>query len=417
MPGAATCLIDDFGPLPVHAPATAADIGELVRQAAANNQAIYPIGGRTMLDLGRPPTRDGWAVSLGKLDQIIDYPARDMTVTVQAGIPIASLQATLTKENQRLPVDVPLAEQATLGGCVAANVSGPHRYGFGTLRDYVIGISFINDRGEEIKAGGRVVKNVAGYDICKLMVGSLGTLGVITHVTLKLKPLPPERAVLLVECEETGINAFLEKVHHSRTRPVCLDILNPAKTALINNQWRDLFPPDAWVGVVGLEDDPETVAWQVQQLLTELSPGCSLEARVGVKAGPVWEALVEQPAKAICQFAWKANMLPSAVAQFCSQAARLPGDPAIQAHAGNGIVLGQDSQTATPARAAEILQSLQEWTAAAKGNVVVVHAPAAWKKTLPVWGKPRGDAKLMQTVKKALDPSNLFNPGRFLDAA
>ena len=111
---------------------------------------------------------------------MIDYPARDMTITVQAGITLGRLQDLLAAENQRLPIDVPRADRATLGGGLAVNVSGPRRFGCGTLRDYVIGISIVNDEGQEIKAGGRVVKNVAGYDLCKLHVGALGTLGVIT---------------------------------------------------------------------------------------------------------------------------------------------------------------------------------------------------------------------------------------------
>src|SRR5262249_22812669 len=160
--------------------------------------AIYPLGGRTMLDLGLPPTRPGLAIDLRRFDAVIDYPARDMTVTVQAGLTVAKLQALLAAENQRLPIDVPHAEQATLGGALAANVSGPRRYGFGTLRDYVIGISVVNDEGQEVKAGGRVVKNVAGYDLCKLYVGSLGTLGIITQVTLKLRPQPMAQTLILL---------------------------------------------------------------------------------------------------------------------------------------------------------------------------------------------------------------------------
>src|SRR5437764_7903752 len=113
-----------------------------------------------------------------------------MTVTVQAGITVAKLQETLAAEGQWLPVDVPRPERATLGGAVALNKSGPRRLGYGTLRDYVIGISFVTDDGREVKAGGRVVKNVAGYDLMKLQTGSVGTLGVITQLTLKVRPKP-----------------------------------------------------------------------------------------------------------------------------------------------------------------------------------------------------------------------------------
>src|SRR6516164_4771035 len=196
----ANCYIDGFGPLPFVQPVSIIHLGELVRSAAAAGQGVYPIGGGTRLHLGYPPTKPGVAVDLRGLDQVLDYPARDMTITVQAGITMANLQTLLAKENQQLPVDVPLADRATLGGAIATNASGPRRYGYGTLRDYVIGISAINDEGHEIKAGGRVVKNVAGYDLCKLYIGSLGTLGVITQVTLKLKPRPDEHALITLAC-------------------------------------------------------------------------------------------------------------------------------------------------------------------------------------------------------------------------
>ncbi len=121
---------------------------------------------------------------------VIDYPARDMTVTVEAGFALRDLQRLLASERQRLPVDCPKPEEATLGGMVATNASGSRRFGNGTLRDYVIGISAVDGHGTAFKAGGRVVKNVAGYDFCKLLTGSVGTLGVITQVTLKVRPLP-----------------------------------------------------------------------------------------------------------------------------------------------------------------------------------------------------------------------------------
>src|SRR5205814_7557519 len=205
-----TCLIDGFGPIPVVEPVTVAEVSGVVRRAAQEGQAIYPLGGRTMLDLGLPPGRPGLAVSTTALSQVIDYPARDMTITVQAGITLARLQELLRAENQRLPVDVPQSERATLGGALAVNVSGPRRYGFGTFRDYVIGITVVNDEGHEAKAGGRVVKNVAGYDLCKLHIGALGTLGIITQVTLKLKPRPEEQALLTLGCDSDAVEPLLE---------------------------------------------------------------------------------------------------------------------------------------------------------------------------------------------------------------
>src|SRR5262249_55125050 len=134
-----TCLIDDFGPLPVCHPATVAELGDAIRAAASADQAVYPLGGGTMLGHGLPPTKPGIALGTAQLNQVLDYPARDMTITVQTGITLARLSNLLALENQRLPIDVPNAAHATLGGALAVNVSGPRRYGLGTLRDYVIG--------------------------------------------------------------------------------------------------------------------------------------------------------------------------------------------------------------------------------------------------------------------------------------
>ena len=412
----ATCLIDGFGPLPVCRPASADALCALVRQAADDGTALYPLGGCTMLGLGHPPTRPGIGVDLGGLAQVIDYPARDMTITVQAGITVAALQALLGQENQRLPIDVAHADRATLGGIIAANVSGPRRYGFGTLRDYVIGITVVNDEGREVKAGGRVVKNVAGYDLCKLYVGSLGTLGIITQVTLKLRPQPEERALVLLRCEADCVAALLDLLHGSRTRPVCLDLLNGAAVRYINGQGETALPDAPWVVVVGYEENRVAVSWQVQQLLQELPadarPG--LETRIGLTTEPLWRALAQGPTGTEDSLTFKANLLPRTTADFSTRLDTLGDGPAIHAQAGNGIVWGQVAEIGTPERAAALLKQLQDW-AGPEGNVVVPRCPPAWKAALPIWGKPRADGWLMRTIKQQLDPRGLFNPGRFVE--
>ena len=169
--------IDGVGPMPVVRPSSAAEIGEVVRRCAADGTAIYPVVGGTMLDYGLPPARPGAAIDLRSLDKVIDFPASDMTITVETGITIGRLAEITRAEGLHLPIDVPEPERATLGGAIACNVSGPRRYGYGTFRDYVLGITTINDRGESVSAGGRVVKNVAGYDLMKLHTGAWGRWG------------------------------------------------------------------------------------------------------------------------------------------------------------------------------------------------------------------------------------------------
>lgn len=404
------CRIDDFGPLPLVQPQTAAEVGEVVRRAVAEKQAIYPLGGRTQLDLGLPPTRPGFAVDLRALSQLIDYPARDMTITVQAGITLAELQKRLAEENQRLPIDVPHAELATLGGALAANVSGSRRLGFGTLRDYVIGISTINDEGQETKAGGRVVKNVAGYDLCKLHIGALGTLGIISQVTLKLRPLPESKALVTFGCTAEGLAGVLDRLHASRTRPVCLEVLNPTAARASSLD----VPEASWAVVVGFEDNSDAVSWQVRQVMQEL-PGdiVGVEVLAGAASEGLWQALVEGPAHGE-GVTFKANMLPHAVAAFCRQAATLSESLWLQAHAGSGIVWGHGDGDLTLPRASAMLKELTDAAARAEGNLVLPRCPVAWKRELPVWGRERGDLWLMRQVKDKIDPHNVFNPGRFV---
>jgi glycolate oxidase FAD binding subunit len=407
-------FIDDFGPLPVERPTSAAEAGDLVRGAVAAGRAVYPVGGRTQIGIGLPPAKPGLALDTRGLNAVLDYPARDMTITVKAGLSVAALQRLCAAEKQRLPVDVPRPEEATLGGTLAANVCGPRRLGFGTLRDYVLGMSTVNDQGQEVKAGGRVVKNVAGYDLPKLHVGALGTLGVITQVTLKLRPLPEATALVAVGCAGDRLGTLLDRLHATRTRPVSLDILNgPAAREIAAGL---SLPVADWVTVVGFEDNAAAVAWQVEQLMGEVAAvGIrGLDIRAGVAADVLWRALTEFDGRPAARLSFKANLLPGAVAAFCLEAARLPEEVRLLARAGSGIVRGHLGGDLTPERAAVILKGLQERAVAAQGNVVVPHCPAAWKRSLPVWGVPRPDAALMRRVKDALDPQGVFNPGRFV---
>jgi glycolate oxidase FAD binding subunit len=427
------CRIDDFGPLPIERVQTIAEIGDVVRRVVAEGQAVYPLGGRTLLDIGLPPARPGVAVDLRALSRVLDYPARDMTITVEAGITVARLQSLLATENQRLPIDVPCAEQATFGGVLAANVSGPRRLGFGTLRDYVIGISTINDEGQQTKAGGRVVKNVAGYDLCKLHVGALGTLGIISQVTLKLRPLPESKALVTFGCETAALERLLDHLHQTRTRPVCLDVLNGPAVRAIGRATGLSLPEAPWVIVVGFEDNGDSVGWQVRQLLQEIATVDieGLEARAGDASEALWHALVEFTASGVAfaprekpsgrlrdparqELTFKANLLPQAVAAFCQQAATLPEPVCLHAHAGSGIVRGHFDGDLTLPRVAAMLKELTDAAVRAEGNLVLPRCPVEWKRELPVWGRERGDLGLMRQVKEKLDPNNIFNPGRFV---
>lgn len=404
--------IDGFGPLPVHRPASASELGDLVREIAGKGEGVYPVGGGTVLDLGLPPIKPGAAVDTRALDQVIDYPARDLTVTVGAGIAVGKLQQVLASEGQRLPVDVPNPDAATLGGALAANLSGPRRLGRGTLRDSVIGIAFVTDEGHEIQGGGRVVKNVAGYDLMKLQIGALGTLGVITRVTLKVTPRPEEQAVVAFGLNAASVGPTLDRLHASASRPVAVELLNAAAARATGVE---LPGSDPWVIVAGFEERAATVAWQVATLKDELkaAPVRDVTEFRGPECEPVWAGLTGLQHRPGSRLSFKATVPPSRVAAFAAEASAAHPDVILHAHAGNGVVWGHiPSADLTADRASAILTALAPRAAEANGNVVVRRCLVEWKKVLPVWGRPGGDHELMRTVKMRLDPKNVFNPGR-----
>ena len=409
--------IDEFGPLPVRRPASAAELGEVVREAAAKGHGVYPAGGRTTLDVGLPPTKPGVAVDTTGLNAVVDYPARDMTITVGAGITVGKLQELLGKEGQWLPVDVPDPARATLGGAVALNKSGPRRYGYGTLRDYVIGIRFVTDEGNEVGAGGRVVKNVAGYDLMKLQTGAVGTLGVVTQLTLKVRPKPEASAVVRMACADAALAGVLDRLHESRSRPAAVEVTSGGGT--IGAAW------DVWVL---FEEKAATVEWQVSALLDEFRTALvtDVTAERGAAALDRVRALAgATPPPGRPRLGVKAVVRPGRTAALCG-AAREAGS--VHAHGLSGVVYvgphdrflrGDPPQVAELSRdgAAALVARLAGVAADAGGLVTVPHCPTAWKTELPVWGRPTADRDLMRHVKKTLDPGDVFNPGRLFGPA
>jgi glycolate oxidase FAD binding subunit len=409
-----TLTIDGVGPMPVERPASVAELGEVVRRCAADGTAVYHVGGGTMLDYGTPPARPGVALSTGKLDQVIDFPARDMTITVQAGITIAKLQEITKAEGLWLPIDVPEPDRATLGGAIACNVSGPRRYGYGTFRDYVIGISLVNDRGEETKAGGRVVKNVAGYDLMKLYTGALGTLGVITQVTLKLRPVPEERALVVFADDDIDrLGDTFDRLHRSETRPAAIDIsCLPGGTI----DGRAKPSHGGFAVFVLFEGNREAVAWQTEQVQREVP---DTVGRNLAPADRVYESIAAETQKFRTPASdnwviFRAALRPSGLVEFCRRAMG-EGAVGLYGPAGAGVICGYVGGTGLRVEGAQrVLQAVAHAAAAHDGNVIVEVCPTDWKKTLPVWGRPPADLALQKAVKRALDPKGIFNPGRFV---
>ena len=247
-------------------PASTNEVVNVVRQAISD--------GRKLRLRGVPSeaiTDDVHNLHLYTMASVVDYPARDMTITVQAGMPFEELQKILAAENQQLPIDV-FNPSASIGSIIASDVAGPRQYGYGTLRDYVIGIEAVDGQGRVFHAGGRVVKNVAGYDLCRLMVGSRGMLGVITQVTFKLKPLPEHSMLRTFRFDKSDdFNRAMERLNASAATPVVLDFTyasnDLAKQAVEDPTFdRKEFPYSLHIGVEGTE---ATCRWQLDQLRSE----------------------------------------------------------------------------------------------------------------------------------------------------
>jgi glycolate oxidase FAD binding subunit len=401
-------------------PADQQELIGVVKECYESNTAIYPVGGGTSLEFGLPAKRNGIGLSLAKLNRIVDYPARDMTITVEAGVTMKTLAETLATERQRLPIDVPHADRATIGGVVATNWNGPRRYGHGTVRDHVIGISAVDGHGLAFKGGGRVVKNVAGYDFCKLLTGSLGTLGVITQLTLKLKPMP-ERSVLMV-CELADLDQaekLLAALVHSETTPAAIELL--AGPAWDNDETlrggAAGSTPGVFYLVVGLEGTVVDVDWMCHQLAKEWGEFGVLQRRTiaGELADELWQKLAEFSAAGESPLVLKASVVPSAATRFVRAVREVDANCAIQAHAGNGIVIVRFSAFPEGGLSRTLIGKLEPVASATHGNVVILSNPSGGEMThQSVWGGIDAPFPLMTAVKQQFDPKDLLNPGRFV---
>lgn len=398
-------------------PATQPELARFMADnAAVQQRVLYPVGGRTSLHYGFPATEPGVAVSTSKLTQVIDYPARDMTITVEAGIRVETLAELLKQERQRLPIDVPQAHRATLGGILACNTSGARRLGLGTLRDYVIGTSAIDAAGSLFKSGGRVVKNVAGYDICKVLVGSLGTLGIVTQVTLKLRPIPESTLWLWAGFSRfDDLEEVLQRLLNSETRPIALEVLDSTAAAEIAAEARTTLPTDGPLLGMAFEGSAREVAWQIETAKAELEPfqPRHILATPENESENLLNALTEFEVTAEEPLTFKANLVPSQTVAFLELAIR--NGISVQSHAGNGIVIGHLPDSITSVQAAEeLLSPLRTFARRHHGNLTVVNCPEDWKLLLPTCGEREPSWNLMQCLKNQLDPQDLLNRGRFV---
>lgn len=397
----------------VSTPSGIDELMALVAESARLGTALYPAGGGTAWAYGGLASRPGIRVETSKLDRVIDYPADDMTITVEAGMTLGRLQSILGENNQYLPIDPPAAEKATLGGVMSTGWTGPRRQWNLKPRDQVIGIAFVDGQGRLLRGGGRVVKNVAGYDFPKLLSGSMGSLGVISELTFKVRPRPESTAIAWVGLNDTdSLAALLDRLNLSATRPTAIEVLSSRRAEAVGESAG--AKPSRWVVAVGFDESAKAVAWQCDKIREELPASATLEVLRDEAAGPVWKALTEGFSAA--------GDLSLPVARVVTRPGRMAeflgtldcGQWSVQAHGGQGIAMIQarepiEAETARGA-ARNWLEAVEPWG----GSVIWPTCPEGWKADFPVWGKPRPEWEYMAGVKRALDPRGILNPGRFL---
>lgn len=398
-----------FEPLPISetlTPGSQADVAEVVRQAHDANRALFPVGGATSLRFGLTPEREGAVLDLRKLNRVVDYQPRDMTVTVEAGVTLQQLADTLAAERQWLPLEIPSAATATVGGLVACAASGSRRYGYGTVRDWVIGIAAVDGRGTAFKGGGRVVKNVAGYDFCKLLAGSFGTLAVITQVTFKVRPLP--ESSLLVSCEASDLGTLdqlLAALIQSKTTPTVIDW---AAGKSWNHNGRLMVGFDGTAGEVDWQRHQIAAEWQSQGVAT----GAIIEHAVN---DPLCLQLREFAADMTAPLVIKASVRPSAVCSFLAEVRRADAAAEILSHAGTGIVTARLPSFTAGDISRVLIGQLQPAARLAGGSCVVMSSNGLGELTRQAqWGGVQAANEWMTKVKQQFDPKHILNPGRFV---
>ncbi len=372
-------------------PQTPQELAAALGEAAAAGRTIA-LGGRfTKLAMGGPLAEADATLSTAGLTRVRAYEPRDLTVSVEAGLSYVALSELLARDRLMLPLDPPFASQATLGGIVAAATCGPRRRLYGAPRDVVIGMEFATLEGKLIQSGGMVVKNVAGLDLGKLMIGSFGTLAAIAVVNFKLFPIPPcaRTFVLRFERLEDAVRAR-DGILRSVLTPAAVDLLNPraaaqvgrdgwllgvqavGNAAVIERYGREL--PDA----EPLEGDAEAAFWRG---IREFTP----------------EFLEANPAGAVVRVSATLSQVPPVMGSL---------DASAVARAGTGVCYGYFAE----ARAAQVW--IEESCRPAGRKAVVEFAPPNLKRGLTLWPDPGPDLEVMRRVKRMFDPGNLLNPGR-----
>jgi glycolate oxidase FAD binding subunit len=400
---AAEYAVDGVQPSIVVEPGTVEETSEVMKLASREGLAVSPRGGGTKMGLGNPPRALDLILSTARMDRIIEHVPGDQIVRVQAGLKLRDLQENLAGSDQMLGLDPP-EEGATVGGIVAANTSGPRRLRYGTVRDLIIGIKVVLADGTVAKAGGKVVKNVAGYDLSKLFTGSLGTLGVIAEANFRLHPIRESARTVFVEVDDQEkIAEAVQELTHSSLSQFVLDALEM--------RW------EGGRGVIAaLFEGIEPAVEAQSSAATEVLRSHGEISVLGEDDGEAfWEHFARRPwttGDVGLKIGAPPSDLTAVLASVLGAAERTGVEVSLSGHAGTGVTFaglssGEDGLV-------EVVEEVREIRLRRGGSVVVQVAPLTVKERLDVWGSGGDYLGLTRRVKEKFDPGYIMNPGRFL---
>jgi glycolate oxidase FAD binding subunit len=374
-------------------PQTPEELAEALHRAAQHERTITLQGcGSKRLMAGPVETADE-EVSTVALNRVLQYEPHDLTISVEAGLPWAELTRLLAANRQIVPLDPPFAAQSTVGGVIAANSSGPRRRLYGTARDVVIGMRFATLEGKLVQSGGMVVKNVAGLDMAKLMIGSFGTLAAIAIVNFKLIPAPEvERSFLMgFDSLDLAVDAR-NRILAGALQPAALDLLNPPAGATLGNR--------AWLLALRAGGNAAAVD-RYEHELAEMSAGVALE---NSRQETLWRHVEEFTPNFLRKHSDGAVVRVSCTLKELKEVMASFDGPAL-ARAGSGVCYGYFEESA--AAAGWVTEAVRHgW------KTVIEFSPEERKHSLGLWPAPGGDFEIMRRVKHLFDPSNVLNRGR-----
>jgi glycolate oxidase FAD binding subunit len=365
------------------APADSEELAAVLRFANTNACAVVPWGGGTKQGWGHPMA-PAIVLEMHRLNMLREHTWQDMTCTVEAGATWASMQAALANHGQRVALDPLWPDSATVGGVIATNDSGALRLRYGSLRDLIIGMTIVLADGTVARTGGKVVKNVAGYDLHKLMIGAFGTLGVIASVNFRLHSIPQCRqSFTLSAVSAEPLGRLMLKLLHGQLCTVAIQLRSTAEGFALEVQLASL----------------------AEVLRTQAATLEEMAVVEGLTATHVGDEVWSSRQQLFLQdFVCKATMLPSAIVGFAERVRGLGGDSVTQA---GGIMTAS-----FPASAAESIPQLRSEVEAASGSLMVLKQPA--EVNLGCWGAPPDSLPLMREIKRRFDGGGILNPGRFL---